>query len=340
MDEHGELGVAALASADVTAPNAQTLAGYAILLEVGASLGLIDPLLKGTVSPPQLSQRTGLSAPFVSAFYEALAHSGLATIVGGSKREYAAGPDLGDAINAVGYLAWGLRACAPLIANSSEFAADPVRAVDAHPRDGEQVARTSRWIGERDFYPQAERAIVSRRPRHIVDLGSGSCGLLIRCLKRLPEATGVGLDLSADACRHARVRLEQAGLGERVRVINAPIQSLVDDAEPLRDAELIHASFVLHDLLPDDESTLDEVLRTCRRVASRAAIVVIEGVPFASDAAERSFSAAYTFLHTHFMRRRLLSAEEWTSKLSRAGYAGVTCAPLPISSGRVIIATV
>lgn len=338
MSQYGEAVLPVQAGADTNPPNPQTLAGHAILLEIGASLGLIDPLMRGPVSAASAALTAGLSRSFVDAFYDALARSGLVTAIDGSDGDYAPGPGLQDAINAVGYLSWGLRACAPLIGNSREFAADLVHAVQAHPRDGELVARTSRWIGERDFYPRAQHEIVSRRPRRIVDLGSGSCGLLIGCLTELPEATGVGVDLSTDACRNAAARLQDAGLGDRVTVINAPIQRLVADPEPLREAELIHASFVLHDLLPDEEATLDDLLRTCRRVAPGGTFVVIDAVPFANTAGERGFSAAYTFLHTHFMGRRLLTAEEWKDKLMRAGYRDVTSAPLSIPSGRVIVA--
>ena len=42
------------------------------------------------------------------------------------------------------------------------------------PRSGGPVARTSKWMGEKSFYPQPENSIVAMAPGKIVDLGSGS----------------------------------------------------------------------------------------------------------------------------------------------------------------------
>lgn len=43
-----------------------------------------------------------------------------------------------------------------------------------YPRSGGLVARTSKWMGEKSFYPQPENSIVAMAPGKIVDLGSGS----------------------------------------------------------------------------------------------------------------------------------------------------------------------
>lgn len=49
----------------------------------------------------------------------------------------------------------------------------------------------------------------------ILDLGVGSGALLCALLIECPHATGLGLDLSPEACRVARRNVERCGLGER-----------------------------------------------------------------------------------------------------------------------------
>ena len=319
--------------------SAQTLAGKAILLEIGAKLGLIDPLLsQDEISVAKVAGDSGVAETFVSAYYSALTHAGLATPSAGGATHYSASRDLQESINDVGYILWGVMSCAPLISNAAPFSRDMASAVQLYHRDGEHVARTSKWMGERDFYPQAESAIISSQPKKIVDLGSGTCGLLIRCLRKLPGARGVGIDINGDACAKAQSAIEQAGLGDRISVIHAPIQSLVDDPSPLEGAEIIHGGFVFHDLMPDEEETLDALLRTFRVNAPGGMVVVVDAVPYAQNPGEHAFSAAFTFLHNHFMGRKLMTEEEWRAKLAAAGYNKVEVSHLGIPGGRIFTA--
>lgn len=75
------------------------------------------------------------------------------------------------------------------------------------------------------------------------------------------------------------------------------------------------------------------LLKTFRQKAPKGVLVVVEAVPYASGAEEQSFSAAYTFLHSHLMARRLLSEDEWKANLVRAGYDIVETSRLGITGG-------
>jgi hypothetical protein len=321
---------------------AQTIAGRAILLEIGAKLGILDALLaQREVVVADVAKSSGVQLSFVSAYYEALTHAGLATPgskVSSENTHYAAAPDLQQSVNDVGYVLWGLMSCAPLISNAVAFARDMPSAARTHVRDGEHVARTSKWMGEQDFYPPAENAITASRPKKIVDLGSGTCGLLIRCLRKLPEAHGVGIDLSHDACVKAQSIIRSVEMEHRLSVVEAPIQSLIDNPTPVEGADVIHGGFVFHDLLPDEEETLDALLRTFRQSAPAGALVIVDAVPYAQTPGEQAFSAAFTFLHSHFMGRRFLTESQWKSKLLAAGYATVEINQVGISGGRIFTA--
>ncbi|WP_338871353.1 class I SAM-dependent methyltransferase [Myxococcus stipitatus] len=322
--------------------SAQTITGRAILLEIGSKLGVLDTFLTHKeISVADVAKESGVAPPWIASYYAALSHAGLARPgpkVGGEVTHYHAAPDLQQSINDVGYVLWGLGSCAPLIANAVAFAKDLPTAANLHVRDGEHVARTSRWMGEQDFYPQAEAAILASSPRKIVDLGSGTCGLLLRCLRKLPESRGVGIDLSHDACVKARSIVQAAGMDSRVSVIEAPIQSLVNDPSPVEGADVIHGGFVFHDLMPDEEATLNALLKTFRVAAPKAAVIVVDAVPYGPEPDEHAFSAAFTFLHSHFMARRLQPESEWKQRLTDAGFPNVSVSRLGISGGRIFTA--
>lgn len=320
---------------------AQDLAGKAILLEIGANVGILDPLvLQKEVSASEVAKKAGVPEPFVSAYYIALTHAGLAKARSKHPNEdhFTASQNLQRSINEAGYIVWGIMSCAPLIANASAFSLDLGASAEVHLRNGAHVARTSKWMGEGDFYPQAEDAILASHPRKIVDLGSGTCSLLIRCLNKLPEAYGVGIDINKDACNKAKAIIKAAGMDARISVVEAPIQSLIDNPAPLEGTDVIHAGWVFHDLLPDEEATLDALLQTFHHSAPHGALVVVDAVPYAHNPGENAFSAAFTFLHSHFMARQFLTEDGWREKLSNAGYNNVRISRLGISGGRIFTA--
>ena len=53
-------------------------------------------------------------------------------------------------------------------------------------------------------------------------------------------------------------------------------------------------------------------------MTQRAALVIVDAVPYAAAPRESAFSAAFTFLHSHFMGRQLLSEDLWRRKLTAA----------------------
>jgi len=320
----------------------QTLAGRAVLLEIGARSGLLDPLLsQKEVFVTEVADHSGVEESFVSGYYAALVHAGLAELLRKSSNGpsyYSSSPELHDSINEVSYMVWGLVSCAPLISNPVAFSKNLTSAAETYVRNGEHVARTSKWMGERDWYPHAEAAILSCSPKKIVDLGSGTCGLLIRCLRKLPNAYGVGIDVNKDACIKAQSIIKDAGLAKRLSVLEAPIENLVQNPAPLIGADVVHAGFVFHDLMPDEEQTLDALLSTIRENTPRGMLVVVDAVPYAQNPEERAFSAAFTFLHKHFMGLKFLTEEGWKEKLGAAGYGQIDVGRLGASGGRIFSA--
>lgn len=114
--------------------------------------------------------------------------------------------------------------------------------------DGEPVARI---LGEKEFWglpfrlnaatlvprPETEtlvEAVIAEARRRfppgisICDLGTGSGAILIALLTELPEARGIGTDLSENALGAARQNAERLGVAERIRFQRADFATAPD----------------------------------------------------------------------------------------------------------------
>jgi SAM-dependent methyltransferase len=228
----------------------------------------------------------------------------------------------------------------PFIEHAREFLTDPKAAWAKHQRNGRHVAVSSEWMGSKAFYPAAFESILAAEPKRIVDLGAGTCRLLIDVLGRFPESTAVGLDIDHASCEAAKLAGEAAGVADRLTVYERPIQSVAEDPTPVQGADLIHAGFVFHDMMPEEEKTADQVLANCRDAMPAGGLMAItDAVPYASSERERRFSALVTYYHQQFMSRRLLSEQQWSEKLTAAGFRKVECVELGFPTGRLFLAT-
>jgi len=134
----------------------------------------------------------------------------------------------------------GMASAAARTLNADEAAS---LAVFAQRRlDHEPVARI---LGEKEFWglplilsadtlvPRADtetvveaaleliRAATPIDPPRIADIGTGSGAILLALLSELPDATGIGSDISTGALRTAKANAERLGLGARARFIES-----------------------------------------------------------------------------------------------------------------------
>ena len=112
---------------------------------------------------------------------------------------------------------------------------------------GEPVAYI---IGHQEFYgrdfavgpgvliprPESEMlvdAAVSRSPRTVLDLGTGSGALLLSVMAECPDATGVGIDASEEALHYAQKNQEALGLEDRAKL---NLETFADFSPPTGEA--------------------------------------------------------------------------------------------------------
>jgi SAM-dependent methyltransferase len=321
--------------------DAPRLAAWAALLEIADRIGITSQIATGNqFEVDDLCASTGLPAEGLAGFCEALEVAALIRPVDGAA---ATGPfvavDGFDQIqHQAGFLSWTMNANRPFIENAFKFIADPGRPSGVALRDGREVAVSSQWMGSKAFYPAALRTILEHQPKKVVDLGSGTCRLLIEILLTLPGCEAVGLDLDPAACREARESADRAKVGDRLTVLERPIQSIADEPGPLRDADVVHGGFVFHDMFPEEKSTASKVLLNCNQAIRPGGIVAItEAVPYVKNERERQFSAIVTYYHRQFMKRKLLTEAEWTATLHEAGFRPVESVELAFPTGRLFI---
>ncbi|GAB3136791.1 methyltransferase domain-containing protein [Micromonospora sonneratiae] len=318
--------------------DAADLAAVAALLQIGAEIG-VDQLLDsgGTFSAADLAKVADLPPAGVDDYLAALVAAGL--VVGAdSPNRFQVAEDYPDRRYAAGYVSWAMSANGPFLANARQFLTDRDAAARVHRRDGRRVAVSSRWIGERAFYPPIVDRVVSAGASHVADLGAGAGGLLIKLLGQDPARTGVALDCSGAACAAAREAAVTAGVSDRLQVVERTVESLVDDPGPVEGTNAVLACFVMHDIVAD-AAVAKAVLGACRdALAPGGFMAVADAISYASDPAERRFSALFTYLHASFMSVTLPAEQQWLDAFQAAGFSRTDCVPLGVPGGRLFVA--
>lgn len=103
------------------------------------------------------------------------------------------------------------------------------------------------------------QAAAPPQPR-ILDLGSGSGTGSIALARHFPQSAVTAVDLSEDMLRHLRHRAAEAGLGDRVRTVQADLDAGWPALEPV---DLAWASASMHHLA-DPDRVLADLFATIR----------------------------------------------------------------------------
>lgn len=114
--------------------------------------------------------------------------------------------------------------------------------------------------GDTETLVEAALRLLNKRRNEslrIMDLGTGSGAILCALLSEFPNAIGVGLDASPDACAAARRNLERCGLADRARIIHG---SWADSVSGRFDLIASNPPYIESDVIPtlDPEVTLHD----------------------------------------------------------------------------------
>lgn len=92
-------------------------------------------------------------------------------------------------------------------------------------------------------------------PPRIADIGTGSGAILLALLSELPDATGIGTDISVGALRTAQANADRLGLGERARFIESdytdklegPFDLIVSNPPYIKRGDIAHLAAEVRD---------------------------------------------------------------------------------------------
>ncbi|HZV75492.1 MAG TPA: class I SAM-dependent methyltransferase [Conexibacter sp.] len=217
-----------------------------------------------------------------------------------------------------GYLVWLQGGYGHVLAGLGDFVTGARRYGKDVERAGRWVAEGSALIGRDDVAPYATDVLSSLDFHRVVDLGCGNARFLIGAAQRF-GVSGVGVDLSPEACEDAARMIGEAGLSGKV-VVRCGDAGELDAIPELAEADLAVAHFLLHEIFEHGREALVAYLTKLGRLMPAGAHMLVAEVQPASGAHDERWRPEFTLLHA-IMRQELLDAEGWHEAFTAARWS-------------------
>jgi SAM-dependent methyltransferase len=217
-----------------------------------------------------------------------------------------------------GYLVWLQGGYGHVLAGLGDFITGARRYGTDVERAGRWVAEGSALIGRDDVAPYAVEVLSGIDFHHVVDLGCGNARFLIGAARRF-GVTGVGVDLSPEACEDAAKMIADAELTGKV-VVRCGDAGDLDAIPELADADLAVAHFLLHEIFEHGRDALVGYLTKLGRIMPVGAHMLVAEVQPASGAQDERWRPEFTLLHA-IMRQELLDVDGWHEAFTAAGWS-------------------
>jgi SAM-dependent methyltransferase len=217
-----------------------------------------------------------------------------------------------------GYLVWLQGGYGHVLGGLGDFISGRRRYGSDVERAGRWVAEGSALIGRDDVAPHAAEVLGGIDFHRVVDLGCGNARFLIGAAQRF-GVTGVGVDLSPEACEDAGRMIADAGLTGTV-VVRCGDAGDLDAIPELAEADLAVAHFLLHEIFEHGREALIAYLTKLGRLMPAGAHMLVAEVQPASGAHDERWRPEFTLLHA-IMRQELLDADGWHEAFTAAGWS-------------------
>ncbi|MFH0964200.1 MAG: methyltransferase domain-containing protein [Planctomycetota bacterium] len=186
-------------------------------------------------------------------------------------------------------------------------------------RRGDYVAKGSGELGSQLPFPVLKRMILDAGAREVLDLGCGDLEFLFG----IAEGTQIvchGIDMDADAVRHACGRLQGSPLRDRVSVEQADMFDVATLAQRFGGVDVLTAVDVFHEHLADGTGRIGKLLGDLRG-SFNARLAVAEFCRQPHEALrKRPTGFAEHHLFHNLTNQVILSADEWRRIFRNAGY--------------------
>ncbi|MFE3661169.1 methyltransferase domain-containing protein [Streptomyces sp. NPDC059165] len=239
---------------------------YVTTAAVSASfeLGLLDEVARqDKLDLDQFAADRGLFTPALNAVVTTLADAGVLRVSETEPVVLAGGPAFDDIWANKGYFLWLVGGYGEMLSRVAGLTTEATRAAaDPWHRDGGAIARAGKDYGKHFVDPIVDRLLGERDFAFLADLGCGSANRIIRLATAYPDRRFLGIERDSGAIAVARKAVEDAGLADRVTIIQDDIQRLADRPE-CAEVDTLMSFFLGHDFWPRDAClrTLDGVRR-------------------------------------------------------------------------------
>jgi ubiquinone/menaquinone biosynthesis C-methylase UbiE len=187
--------------------------------------------------------------------------------------------------------------------------------------------------------------VTAERPRRVIDVGAGSGTGTLALARQLPDAEVIALDVDGEMLGHLQGKARAAGVGGRVRTIQADLdQPWPDDIQP---ADLVWAAKSLHHLA--DPARAVARIFAALRPGGLLAVTEVDSFPrFLTDPAGEALEQR---IHAAMAQARdeagMHMHEDWAARLTQAGFTVeaerrfdiVLRPPLPAGTARYALLT-
>jgi|GEM_PF-67161 len=197
-------------------------------------------------------------------------------------------------------------------------------------RRGDLLAKGSYYTGRRS-YPWVVSELTRLGIQTVADLGCGLADVLIEFCRIHPPLKGVGVDISKEALREAKKRVQEAGFSDRIRLVHGDITRPESFSKAVKEVEAFNGIMVFHEFLREGEDAVIEMFRRMKKEFPGRYLVVGEFDRLSDDEFEampfpdRIHLLFYQHvIHPLTWQGLPMEKERWLSLFGRAGLEVVT----------------
>lgn len=224
----------------------------AFAISAAWELGILDHVAsQDSLDIKIFAKENGLHPPSLSAVLETLVSLEILT-VGPGAGSVSAGPLFEEVIATKGFFYWLTHGSIELFSEMSRLVHESERVGEFIHRDQRAIGLATRDLGDRFFDAPYFELLDEIEFSKVADLGCGSAERLIKTAITRPNASGVGVDLSLRALGLATEAVANAGVTDRVSLVQADARNLSPRIE-FEDVDLVTSFLMGHDFWPREE---------------------------------------------------------------------------------------
>jgi cyclopropane fatty-acyl-phospholipid synthase-like methyltransferase len=189
-------------------------------------------------------------------------------------------------------------------------------------RDGRLVGIGSGLASEEFYFPLVLNKLVASGSGTVLDLGCGDGAFLRLVCRAMPNARGVGIDLSEDAVRSGLEQVEAAGLRSRISLYHGDVFQLCGFRRQLEGVDAATIFFVLHEFCDTDHhQRAREFLSRFRHVLPGVRLLIVEPIrPTAEQMRQRPGPGIEYFLLHDLSNQHPVDRPGWRRIFQDTGF--------------------